>query len=273
MKLTFFGTAAAEGFPGVFCNCKYCIRARELGGKNLRSRTQALVNDDLLIDLPPCTMTHFQQHGVRGDKLKVLLFTHGHGDHFFPNDLKLRVPPYAHEMESPALDVVCPENVYEVCMREVGENGGIRLHKGELYQTLSLGGYEITPLRAKHDFGRQAFIYVIKKDGKTVLYAHDTGYFYDEVFDFIERNGLCFDFATFDCTNAHLPSDIKGSHMGFDKVGMVIERLRGMGALREDSVLFVNHFSHNGNPLHEDMELTAAAVGCKVSYDGCSVEF
>jgi phosphoribosyl 1,2-cyclic phosphate phosphodiesterase len=128
-------------------------------------------------------------------------------------------------------------------------------------------------MRAKHDFGRHAFIYAVKKDGRTILYAHDTGYFYDEVFDFIEKSGFCFDLASFDCTNAHLPSDINGSHMGFDKVGMVIERLRDMGALREDSVLFVNHFSHNGNPMHEDMERTAATLGCKVSYDGCKVDF
>ena len=40
MKYTFYGTAAAEGFPAVFCNCKYCAEARELKGKknNVRYR-------------------------------------------------------------------------------------------------------------------------------------------------------------------------------------------------------------------------------------------
>ena len=52
MKLTFLGTAAAEGFPAIFCNCEYCKEARKLGGKNIRSRSQTLINDDLLIDLP-----------------------------------------------------------------------------------------------------------------------------------------------------------------------------------------------------------------------------
>lgn len=27
MKLIYFGTAAAEGFPGVFCRCSYCEEA------------------------------------------------------------------------------------------------------------------------------------------------------------------------------------------------------------------------------------------------------
>ena len=34
MKLTYFGTAAAEGFPAVFCNCDYC---------NSRSNSHACV--------------------------------------------------------------------------------------------------------------------------------------------------------------------------------------------------------------------------------------
>jgi phosphoribosyl 1,2-cyclic phosphodiesterase len=31
MKLNFLGTAAAEGFPAIFCNCEYCKEARKLG--------------------------------------------------------------------------------------------------------------------------------------------------------------------------------------------------------------------------------------------------
>jgi hypothetical protein len=61
--------------------------------------------------------------------------------------------------------------------------------------------------------------------------------------------------------------------MGFDNVGRVIERLRSIGAVNGDTRLFVNHFSHNGNPLHEDMEISAAKIGCEVSFDGCSVDF
>ena len=27
MKITFLGTAAAEGFPAIFCNCEHCREA------------------------------------------------------------------------------------------------------------------------------------------------------------------------------------------------------------------------------------------------------
>lgn len=39
MKLQYLGTAAAEGFPGMFCNCTACERARKAGGKNIRTRS------------------------------------------------------------------------------------------------------------------------------------------------------------------------------------------------------------------------------------------
>lgn len=33
MKITYYGTAAGEGWPGVFCQCPLCQSARRLGGK------------------------------------------------------------------------------------------------------------------------------------------------------------------------------------------------------------------------------------------------
>ena len=39
LKLQYLGTAAAEAFPGVFCHCETCAKARTLGGKNIRRRS------------------------------------------------------------------------------------------------------------------------------------------------------------------------------------------------------------------------------------------
>ena len=32
MQFQYLGTAAAEGWPAVFCRCKYCLEAQRLGG-------------------------------------------------------------------------------------------------------------------------------------------------------------------------------------------------------------------------------------------------
>lgn len=58
MKIRYLGTAAAEGWPALFCSCPICTQARERGGKNLRTRTQAVLDGELLIDFPPDTYCH-----------------------------------------------------------------------------------------------------------------------------------------------------------------------------------------------------------------------
>ena len=59
MKVVYLGTAAAEGIPGMFCVCETCRRAMERGGRNIMTRSQMLVNDDLLVDFSGDTYQHF----------------------------------------------------------------------------------------------------------------------------------------------------------------------------------------------------------------------
>ena len=43
MNIQYLGTAAAEGWPAPFCACPVCSYARAARGRNLRTRTQALI--------------------------------------------------------------------------------------------------------------------------------------------------------------------------------------------------------------------------------------
>ena len=76
-----------------------------------------------------------------------------------------------------------------------------------------------------------------------------------------------------DCTNVDIPISDEGSHMGFPNIERVLARLGAIGALGTSCIKYVNHFSHNGNPLHAHLEERAAAYGCFASYDGCRVDF
>jgi phosphoribosyl 1,2-cyclic phosphate phosphodiesterase len=142
----------------------------------------------------------------------------------------------------------------------------------EPYKTVKLGQYRVTALPARHMTGSVAFIYVIQGD-KTLLYAHDTGYFYEDVFNYIEENEIVFDMVSLDCTNVDIPISDEDSHMGFPNIERVLNRLRSIGAVTESTVKYVNHFSHNGNPIHHVLETKAEKYGCLVSYDGCQVVF
>lgn len=268
MKLTYLGTAAAEGFPAVFCNCKYCNEARTLGGKNIRTRSQALINDDLLIDLPPDTYYHFLQNGIEGDKIKYLLVTHSHSDHLYRSELDTRHSPFSHDMRVPVLKIFSSEYT----CKKIGNLPNTEVTVLQPYQTVNIGNYRVTPLPARHMPEGEPFIYIIEGE-KTLLYAHDTGYFFEDVFSYIEENGIKFDMISLDCTNVDIPIGDDGGHMGFPNIERAIKRLYTIGAVNDSTVKYVNHFSHNANPSHSVLEKRASLYGCLVSYDGCQVEF
>ena len=271
MEIKYLGTAAAEAMPATFCNCKYCVEARRLGGKNIRTRSQSIVDGKLLIDLPADTYYHFLQNGIEGDKIEDLLITHSHGDHFYPTELYLRVPPFAHGMRAKELRLHANDKVCKT-LEDGGAPKNVRLCPMSPFETREIGDYSVTALPARHAFGEGALFYIIKGE-KTLLYAHDTGYFYDEVFDFIAQKGFKFDLASFDCTNVDITISDEGSHMGIENIERVIARLEAIGAIDGGTVKVINHFSHNANPLYHVLEERVADKGWLVSYDGMSVEF
>lgn len=278
MKLTYLGTAASEGFPAMFCNCEYCAEARVKGGKNIRTRSQAIINDDLLIDLPADTYFHTLSNGLRLDKVKTLLITHSHSDHFSAAEFLLRGFVFAHNMAEKTLNVFTGRDVYNKYKKDT-ENSiaksiadDIEFNIVEPFVSYRSGNYEIVPLPARHQIGTDAFIFVVSDGEKTILYAHDTGYFYEEVFDFIAENNIRFDLVSMDCTNINIPISNEGTHMGIENVRKATERLRKIGAVDNKTLKYINHFSHNANPMYDELCKIANKIGYFVAYDGLKVE-
>ena len=60
--------------------------------------------------------------------------------------------------------------------------------------------------------------------------------------------------------------------MGFENITRLVARLEDMKAVDKDTIKYVNHFSHNGNPDHAHLEEIAEKIDFKVSYDGLNVE-
>lgn len=275
MKFTFLGTAAAEGFPAIFCNCEHCQKARKLGEKNIRTRSQSIINEDLLIDLSADTYMHFLQNNISGHKIKYLFVTHSHQDHFYIDEFKMRHGAFAHDMEEPVLNVYCSEGAYkkyQITDKAYGGIEGVKVNLVRPYERIFAGEYEIIPLPAKHAPGDGAVFYIIKYQDKTLLYAHDTGYFYEEVFEYLKNNKIKFDFITFDCTSVGLDFGIDDHHMGINSINKVVERLKCFGTVNSNTTIYLNHFSHNGNPLQENIEKLAQPFGYKVAFDGLKVE-
>lgn len=180
MKLQYFGTAAAEGVPALFCTCPVCVHARRNGGKNIRTRFQALADDTLLLDFPPDTYMHYITHGFDLPGISQLLITHSHSDHFYPLDFEMRSPSYCHP-GAPVLHIYGNEQVQKGYEQIVQVEPKVKLynafHHVKPGECIWAGAHQVTPLLALHNRQEECLIYLIEKDGQSLLFAHDTGIF------------------------------------------------------------------------------------------------
>lgn len=76
MKIEFLGTSAGWPLPRLGCNCQVCSSQDP---KDVRTRTQLLINNSILLDAGPDTYHHLLKK--EPTKLQAVFITHEHPDH------------------------------------------------------------------------------------------------------------------------------------------------------------------------------------------------
>ncbi len=278
MKLQYLGTAAAEGWPALFCRCESCRAARKLGGRHLRTRSQSIIDDRLLIDFPPDTYMHMLTHFVNLPDIKHCLITHCHSDHLYTGDLSMRSGAFARELEGEDISFYGNDTFVKTMDDFAAAKArqlNIKWHELTEYVTVHIGGYSVTPILARHNPAEKCLNYIISDGQKTLLYLHDTGFPKDETWDFLKN--FRFDLVSCDCTVLVKQMD-GGGHMSFADNIRVRERMIREGMASENTVFVANHFSHNGAfaPdgkvwLYEETDAMMRKKGFIMSYDGMTV--
>lgn len=119
MKIHYWGTAAAEGVPGIFCTCPRCIEAREKGGRYIRTRSQLMLDDTLLVDFGADTYMHSLKYGADFSKLAHVFVTHSHEDHYYSIELLMRKPGFSKCVSAPTLTVHGSTDLPQACKRGI----------------------------------------------------------------------------------------------------------------------------------------------------------
>ena len=275
MKFQYLGTAAAEGIPALFCQCPVCERSRPAGGRNIRTRSQAVIDDTLLIDFPPDTYLHMLAHNLPLPQIHHCLVTHSHSDHWYPADLEMRRVGFAHGQDMGSFTVygtsgVIGDVIGMIRQYSLDEGDRVSFQKVESFVPFAIGEFTVTALRADHDPASVPVIYLIQKDGKSVLYGNDTGIFPADTWDWLAQNPCHLDFVSLDCT-AGLLTGFKRGHMGLDSNAIVASRLKELRLADEKTRWCVHHFSHNCQATYDELVPIAADLGFDVSYDGMIV--
>lgn len=267
MNVTLLGTGAAEGWPGLFCRCQVCCQARILGGKNIRTRSSALIDGVLKIDLPPDTFHQVIANNIDLRSLKALLFTHIHNDHFCGGELQYLGSYFITTPLPEPLPIYGPPEVIEWLKSNLHpERLPITLHSLAPWETVCVDRYRITPLLAQHDQSTTCFNYLIEDaQGATLLYASDTGWYEEPTWDFLRHAPL--DGIVVECQKGLEDGGYPG-HLSIADVLQLQSRLISGGTFAQEKPMAVTHLSHMSGLMHDEWEAYLAPYHIWAGYDG-----
>lgn len=282
MKIRYLGTAAAERTPAMFCNCEVCQKAMALGGKNIQTQSQALIDDRLLVDFSGDTWHHFMAMGRTLWDIEHVLITHSHVDHFTFESFALRTGDNAKGIACEKLKFYTSQGVIDRLWECLKTRGNKKLEKIpqriefvplEYYKTVDVGGYAVTPLPAEHAGDEQAFLFLIEKEGRTLFYGNDTGFFGEDIDNWLVAGGKHINMLSLDCTKGDTPYTYK-THMSMEEGSTIAARFAAKGLIDQHTKRYFTHFCHNSGMVRDELaEVAKAKYGFEASYDGCEVSF
>lgn len=219
MLLTQLGTGAAERIPALFCACDVCLNAHEKGGREVRTQTQALVNDDLLIDFGSDSYMHFLTQNLPFDRIEDLLVTHWHADHLIAEEVALRMTGYGNDLPG-VLTVYGSGEVkrfYDRAFELEGREDPSRVQFKEVAAgdafSVAQGKYMVHAFHARHAKNAGDALFYGITDGKSAaLYMHDSGFPSEETLEAMKGSGLIFDYVSMDCTQGNSDAVRCGRH-------------------------------------------------------------
>ncbi len=266
MTIQLLGTGAAEGIPAVYSSTRVSDFARANGGRDIRTRCSALLDGRIKIDFGPDSLHQIHRECLDARDWEALVFTHSHDDHFSHSELQYFLYPFSSETKMPfpiyANEAICNQ------VRTHYPDWPFELVQTRSFETSEMGSYRLTPIRAHHMDDEDAQNLIFQRDGKTLLYATDTGRWLDETWEFLLNWKL--DLMIIECTNGVAYSDYEG-HLGVATLGNVVERLRQQGTLSDATPVVSTHHSHNGDATYAELSAALAPLGVTAGFDGMKV--
>ena len=222
MKILFLGTGAAD-FP------------KEMKGMSgYRKTSSVLIDDVLLIDPGPCVLEAIDEYGIDISKIRYILNTHKHEDHFDSDALKYLTEKGCEFIET---SPIC---------------------------TYTVGDYEIIALPSNHTVACCHFI--IKCGGKCLFYGLDGAWLLYEEIRAIWKNKP--DCAIFDGTVGFVEKDWRVFE--HNNLNMVIEMKKSIDT--DIKKYIISHMAYTLHTDNETLTKEMKKHGIDVAYDGMIID-
>lgn len=250
-----------------------CQQARKNGGKDIRTRSSIDIDNRLKIDFPPDSLHHIQTYGLDYSSLQHLLITHTHGDHFATTELEYIAQGFAWDRAT--LNIYGNREACSMVEAQSAEvQAGVRMHRLDVFDTVAIDHYKVTPLRATHQGDVHCFNYMVNDGQKRLLYACDTGWYEQPTWQALTNAKL--DLIVLECTMGFVQEGWK-YHIGLYDLQKLKVEFERIGAADRSTKWCITHFSHNGSSdlgraLHSEMEAFCNPIGVTVAYDGLLID-
>ncbi|NCO39694.1 MAG: hypothetical protein COZ06_07790 [Armatimonadetes bacterium CG_4_10_14_3_um_filter_66_18] len=270
MNMRFLGTGAADiGVPDT-CPCANCAAVRAAGGRSRRTYSSLLLDHSTLIDCGPTVPEQLTRLGNEGTTVVHLLMTHLHEDH----------------AGSAAITELCrraQQRGRTLTLwggREAGRHvrdavdASIPLSLGALqpFENVTVGDWQVTPLPARHmDDHPEAFVYLLSRNGRLLLYACDTGPLLDATVAHLRHCRLAAVVmeATFGLkSESDGIADLRKNHLNFPLAVAERGRLMDQGTVGPDTPWYATHLSLHHCPPHDESAAWLARHGLRLAWDG-----
>jgi len=262
MKIEFLGTGAAD----------FDIQRRD-EYKEFRRFSSTLINDDLLIDPGPHIFGYAEKSGQPElfDKLKYIIVTHSHGDHFNVDSVK-RLYGIA-----PDIILVGDKVLKERVVAKYPELSELASVTPDIMKTETFGGYKITALPANHTFNAcgedmtRHYHIVGEADGKSLFYGADSAWFTANEWTFLK--GKRCDAMVLELTIGDAPGDDRiFTHTNIDMLRIMLETVRKQRAVEQGGRIYTTHMARTLHYDHATLTEQLRSMNATPAYDGMIIE-
>lgn len=249
-----------------------------------------MLDRDVLIDMNEHFFEMTPRMDIHPSQIDTLLVTHPHRDHFTPVLLTQRAMPaecvgmsdeQLHSYISPCFTWLPEMHIYgnrfvEEAMRAVpglmksAQRCRFLFHRLEAGKEVRVKeNLSVLPLESIHtDVPGYAFNYILRRDGKTILYASDTGGYSPEMLEILLAQ-------KYDCVVMEgtfgLGAECEG-HMCLSKNIRMRDLLTERGCWAGEPKIHLTHICPHWAPPHDEYAAMVAEEGMELGYDGQSIE-
>lgn len=131
-------------------------------------------------------------------------------------------------------------------------------------ESMFFDNYTIKAIYCSHDEKIGAQLYLIKQNGKSILYATDTPPLTKTTLKELKGEKI-------DCIFLDESFGIRDyyfSHLNIKYFDEYINKLKQNNLLNKNCLIYATHLTHDGNPPHEELEQILKQYGYMPAYDG-----